>query len=255
MDLSDEQKGELYDRGFIRLPDIVPRETVDSALRAINASLGEKGMHPDDLPVLRARSYCPELTGTPPITDLLYRSPLWSLAESAIGAGSIRQVTGGQIALRFPRLDEPGPPGAHLDGMYTPTNGVPAGTIANFTALIGVFLSDIPHDWMGNFTVWPGTPRRYEQYFRQHGPQSLLHGMPPIQMPAPHQITGRAGDAVLCHYQLAHGIAGNTSAHIRYAVFFRLFHVDHENLHWECMTDIWREWAGMQETARSAAGV
>src|SRR5918912_30557 len=132
-------------------------------------------------------------------------------------------------------------------GMHTPTNGVPEGTIATFTALVGVFLSDVPHDFMGNFTVWPGTHRLYEAYFRQHGPQTLLDGMPPLELPAPEQVTARAGDAVFCHYQLAHGIAGNSSPHIRYAVFFRLCHVDHEAVHWHCMTDIWREWAGMRD--------
>jgi hypothetical protein len=23
--------------------------------------------------------------------------------------------------------------------------------------------------------------------------------------------------------------------------------VDHEAVHWQCMTDIWREWAGMRD--------
>ena len=84
-------------------------------------------------------------------------------------------------------------------------------------------------------------------YFRQHGPQTLLDGMPPLELPAPEQVTAQAGDAVFCHYQLAHGIAGNSSPHIRYAVFFRLCHVDHEAVHWQCMTDIWLEWAGMRD--------
>jgi hypothetical protein len=54
-------------------------------------------------------------------------------------------------------------------------------------------------------------------------------------------------DAVLCHDQVAHGVAGNGSPHIRYAVFFHLCHVDHEAAPWPCMTDTWREWAGMQD--------
>jgi ectoine hydroxylase-related dioxygenase (phytanoyl-CoA dioxygenase family) len=141
-----------------------------------------------------------------------------------------------------PRLGHP-----HLDGMFTPANGVTQGTIANFTMLIAVFLSDIPHGFMGNFTAWPGSHRLYEDYFRQHGPQSLLSGLPPVALPEPQQITGQAGDAVFCHYQLAHCVSGNGSPFPRYAIFFRLKHRNHETLHWECMTDIWREWAGMQD--------
>lgn len=255
MELTEGQKQQFYEAGFVKLPGIVPREQVDAALRAINASLGAEGIDPDQLVTFRARSYCPELQDAPPIAGLLNDTPLWGLAESAIGPGQVRPVTLGQIALRFPTVDPPADPRPHIDGMYTPTNGVPKGEIRNFTALIGVLLSDLPHGSAGNFTVWPGTHRLYEDYFRQHGPQALLEGMPRVELPEPVQVTGQAGDAVLCHYQLAHGIAGNGSPHIRYAIFFRLTHLDHDSVHWECMTDIWREWAGMQGVVRDKAGV
>lgn len=249
MDLTHEQKKTLYEEGAVHLPGVVPTEVVERALRAINASLGGEGIDPARLTTFRSQSYCPEITKSPAIAGLLHDSPLWSLAESAIGPGAIKPVNAGQIALRFPTNEAPRDPQPHIDGMYTPTNGVPKGTIGNFTALIGVFLSDIPHDYMGNFTIWPGTHRLYEDYFRAHGPQALLEGMPQVDLPQSRQVTGRAGDAMLCHYQLGHGIAGNGSPYIRYAVFFRLSYVDHDALHWECMTDIWREWGGMQEIA------
>ena len=249
MELTQEQKQHLYERGYVRLPGVVPRERVHAALRAINASLGGQGIDPATLPTFRAQSYCPELQSSPVITDLLTDTPLWSIAESGIGPGNIRSVRGGQIALRFPSMDAPAAPRPHLDGMYTPTNGVPEGTIRNFTALVGVMLSDLPHDFAGNLAVWPGTHHVYERYFQEHGPQVLLEGMPPIQLPEAEQITGQAGDAILCHYQLAHGITGNASPHIRYAIYFRLLHKDHDALQWECMTDIWREWEGMHHGA------
>jgi hypothetical protein len=245
MALSDVQKQELYTAGFVHLPGIVSPALVKAALRAINSSLGDEGIAPDRLTEFRNQSYCPEIRSSPAILDLLTGSALWETAESAIGAGMIQPVTRGQIALRFPTMGEPRAPLPHLDGMYTPTNGVPQGTIANFTALVGIFLSDVPGPFCGNLAVWPGTHHLYETYFRAHGPQSLLEGMPSLELPVPRQITAQAGDAVLCHYQLAHGITGNASPHIRYGIFFRLKHVDHEALHWDCMTDIWREWAGM----------
>lgn len=254
MELTGVQKQVLYEDGYVKLPGIVPRESVDEALRAINSSLGVEGVHPDNLTRFRAQSYCPELQQSPPITGLLTDSPLWRLAESAIGPGKVSPVKSGQIALRFPTIDPPREPQPHMDGMYTPTNGVPEGTIRNFTALIGVLLSDLPRGYAGNFTVWPGTHRLYESYFREKGPQSLLEGMPQVELPESEQVTGRAGDAVLAHYQLGHGIAGNSSPHIRYAIFFRLHHVGHDALHWECMTDIWREWEGMQEVVTTAVG-
>jgi hypothetical protein len=255
MHLTQMQKESLYNDGLVQLPGIVAREYVDAALQAINASLGSAGMAPEQLPTFRAQSYTPEVQSTTAITDLLTKTPLWELAESAIGEGKIspRARKAGQVALRFPSTDPPREPHPHIDGMYSPNNGVPMGEIRNFTALVGVFLSDVPAPYSGNFTVWPGTHRRYESYFREHGPDSLLHGMPSVELPEPHQVTARAGDAVLAHYQLGHGIAGNASPHIRYAIFFRLSHVDHEQVRWECMTDIWREWAGMQDVVARVA--
>jgi hypothetical protein len=246
MELTPQQKQEFFQNGFVKLPGAVSQDLVDAARRAINASLGNQGIDPALLTQFRSRSYSPELQGTPEITDLIQASSVWEYAESAIGAGRIRPVRSGQIALRFPSMDPPREPGAHIDGMYSPTNGVPKGTIANFTALVGIVLSEVSHDYMGNLAVWPGTHRIYEQYFREHGSEALLEGMPKVELPVPVQITGSPGDAVLCHYQLAHGIAGNSSPGIRYAIYFRLKHVDHDAIHWECMTDIWREWEGMR---------
>jgi hypothetical protein len=254
MVLSVSQKKALYEDGFVQLPGVVPRELVDAALLAINASLGEKGIDPAQLTTFRSRSYCPELQTASVITDLVAASPVWSGAESVIGSGRIQPLSMGQIALRFPSTEPLRPPHPHIDGMYTPTNGVAKGEIRNFTALVGVVLSQIPHADMGNLTVWPGSHRQYEQHFRERGPQALLEGMPQVVLSEPVQLTGEPGDAVLCHYQLGHGIAGNTSPSIRYTIYFRLKHVDHDTIHWECMTDIWREWEGMRDllSVRSA---
>jgi Phytanoyl-CoA dioxygenase (PhyH) len=247
VELSRAQKETFYREGFLQLPGAVPRELVAAARRAINASLGDHGIDPAQLTRFRARSYCPELQGASVITNLVHTSSVWSCAESAIGPGQIKSLTRGQIALRFPSTEPLRLPHPHIDGMYTPSNGVPKGEIRNFTALVGVVLSEIEQADMGNLTVWPGSHVQYEQYFRERGPQALLEGMPDVALAEPVQLTGEPGDAVLCHYQLGHGIAGNNSPNIRYAIYFRLKHVDHDAIHWECMTDIWREWAGMRD--------
>ncbi len=245
MELSQAQRRALSAEGYVLLPGIVPRAAVDAVLYAVNRSVGDRGMDPGRLTQFRAQSYCPEVQGSPAVTALFNETPLRGLLESLLGPGRVRPVRSGQIALRFPNTDAPRAPGPHIDGMYTPTNGVREGTIANFTALVGVFLSDVPGPDAGNFTVWPGSHRLHEAYFREHGPQSLLQGMPRVALAEPRQLTARAGDAVLCHYLLGHGVAGNASPHIRYAVFFRLAHADHDGLRWESMTDMWREWPGM----------
>lgn len=253
MELNLRQKQEIADKGYVQVPGVVPPLMVAEALRAINHSVGQ-GMNVADMNRFRSQSYCPEIQNTPPITDLLKKTPAWDLAESVIGPGRIKPPGGGQVALRFPSRSEPGRAGPHLDGMYSPNNGVPEGTIGNFTMLLGVLLSDVPAPLMGNLTVWPGTHTLYEGYFREHGPQSLLQGMPPVEMPTAEPVTGRAGDVVLVHYQVAHGVGPNVSPHTRYMIFFRLSHVEHDELHWECMTDIWREWEGMRGVVAPAGG-
>lgn len=134
---------------------------------AENQCLG-RGLDPGRMESYRARSFCPELQKEAVITDLLYGGSAWELAASLLGRGRLKRPGRGQIALSFPDASPPGRLHPHLDGMYTPTNGVPRGEM---------------------------------------------------------------------------------SPHIRYAVYFRLEHVDHGRQKWECLIDVWREWPGMAGAA------
>lgn len=247
MELTYEQKREFYEKGYVKIPGVIPKIRINKALQAINYSVGE-GMNVEDMTIYRSQSYCPDIKNTPIISDLLNKTPALELAKSAVAVGGFHPVGGGQVALRFPSLqDPPGKPVPHLDGMYSPNNGVKKGTIQNFTMLAGVLLSDLPNENAGNFTVWPGSHHLYEEYFKEHGPESLLEGLPPVDLPEPVQVTGEAGDLILCHYLLGHGIAPNVSSNIRYATFFRLTHVNHDNK--EIMTNMWEIYTPIQETA------
>lgn len=248
--LNEEQRRQIFDDGYTLIRGAVPSAKVQTALRAINASLGEHGIDPARLTTFRAQTYCPEITGSAAILDLLTGTPLWEMAESVIGEGTLLPVNHGQIALRFPTTGPAGGIHPHIDGMYTPDNGVEKGTIANFTALVGVYLSDTPTENAGNFSVWPGTHRLYADYFETAGPTALLEGMPPISLPEPRQLTPQAGDAVISHYQIGHGIAPNVSGNIRYAIYFRLKREGHDAISLDVMTDLWREWDGMQALVR-----
>ena len=246
MKLNAEQREALLRDGYAAVPRVVPAAPLAAALRAINHSLGQ-GLPPADLPVFRSRSFCPELQRAPVILDLLRATPAWLLAESLLGEGRVEGVRSGQIALAFPQTEAPEAPYPHLDGLHTPTNGVPAGEVRSFTLLVGVILSEVTGPGEGNLTVWPGSHRLYESYFRDKGPQSLLGGMPPIALPDPVEVTGSVGDVVLCHYQLAHAVGANTSPHVRYAVYFRLKSRGHDGRRWDCLTDLWKEWPGLRE--------
>ena len=253
--LTGAEKDSLREGGYVVLPGLVPRERGEAALRAINACLG-RGLRPEDVPRFRATSFCPELQKADVILDLFRDTPASGAAASLIGAEGLERVTTGQVALSFPAdggMDKR-PPHPHLDGLYTPDNGVPQGSVLSFTMLAGIVLSDVTTPDAGNLVAWPGSHRVLEAYFRERGPKSLLAGMPGIDLGEPEPVLARAGDVVLCHYQLAHAAGPNTSPHVRYAVYFRLKRRGHDRQRWECLTDVWREWPALRAAAKSVSG-
>ena len=253
MKITQAQKLELYEKGFVQIPGAVPSVMVDAAVKAINHSFGS-GIDPAQIIDFQVRSFCPELRQAPVITDLYNRTPVKELAESVIGAGKVNPVTTGRIAVRFPLLDVPPPPlRPHLDGRYLPHTGVPKGELHSFTLLVGIALSEVTSNCAGNLVAWPGTHRLSEQYFRENGTYFLKRDDSiealPLEMPQPQMMTARPGDAFFVHYQVAHAAAPNISPHPRYAIYFRLRHVDHKAQLFETLTDIWLGWDGMHEIA------
>jgi ectoine hydroxylase-related dioxygenase (phytanoyl-CoA dioxygenase family) len=251
--LTGSEKDSLRERGYVVLSGLVPRERVDAALRAINASLG-RGLRPEDVPRVRATSFCPELQKADVILDLFRKTPAASAAASLLGSEGLERVTTGQIALSFPSEKDTRSPHPHIDGLYTPDNGVPKGSVLSFTMLAGIVLSDVTTSDAGNLVAWPGSHRLLEAYFRERGPKSLLAGMPAIDLGKPEPVLARAGDVVLCHYQLAHAAGPNTSPHVRYAVYFRLKRSGHDRQKWECLTDVWREWPAIRAAGDGVSG-
>jgi hypothetical protein len=237
-------KRRLRRDGYVLARGAVPQERVAAALRIINRSLGEQGLPPDRLREMRARTYCPELIAAPEILDLFSATGARRLVESTVGP--VQTPSQGQIALRFPQ-PEPLPMAVpHIDGIPSADNGVTPGTLYHFTALLGVFLSDVLTPQAGNFTVWPGAHEAMAAHFRAHGPDSVIGGFPRIRLPPPRPLTGHAGDVVLAHYALPHCVSGNAGPNVRYAVFFRIFHQDHASAGTRPLTDPWLEWEGMR---------
>lgn len=251
MQLTKQQKQSLYEDGYVIVRGAAPRVLVEAARRAINHDLGSRGMPPDDLKKMSATSYCPALRGEAVITDLFNKTPLFDLCESAVGRGNLQPVTGGQIALRFPAATaDRKEPAGHLDGIGTGLNGMEKGEFRRgFTMLVTVLVADVFEPYSGNFTVWPGSHRVAEDYFKSATPEVLRQGMPKLDLPRPPvQVTGQGGDAVISHHQLVHAAAPNASSNIRYAVIFRARHVEAERNGTQVMTDIWREWPGLRES-------
>lgn len=253
MTLTEEQRRLLFRRGYLKIGGLVSRAQVERARREINISVG-KGMNVADMPKLRVQSFCPELRRHPALMGLLLHSPVWPLAESLMGEGQIRPGSQGdaQINLRFP-VEEASqlPIEPHLDGMASNTNGVPSGQLHSFTMLVGVMLNDMVGENRGNFAVWPGSHLLNAAYLREAGPRTLLEHMPLVDLPAPVQISGQAGDVVLSHYLLSHGTAPNLSCDVRYMIFFRLTHVGHDQDKWRSLKEPWLQWPGLHDLRRA----
>jgi hypothetical protein len=245
MKLNAGQKQELLEKGYTKIPGVIGQKAINVALRAINYSLGQ-GMDPEKVPTYRSTTYCPELVHKESILDLLYKSPVWEIVESAIAPQKFKLEGGAQIALRFPVMQRPGELHPHIDGLYSANNKLRKGSIYSFTALVGILLSDVPNQFWGNFTGWPGTHRKFADYFKTNGVEVLKQGLPPVKMPQPEQITGKAGDMILAHYLTAHTVVVNVSPYIRYAVFFRLKHIYHTVHGQRVFTELWHEWPGMR---------
>jgi ectoine hydroxylase-related dioxygenase (phytanoyl-CoA dioxygenase family) len=115
--------------------------------------------------------------------------------------------------------------------------------------LCTVAWSDVPAEFAGNLTVWPGSHQLYERYFQTHDVREMLRGTPRLeQLGAPLQLHGDAGDPVLAHYRLGHAGAPNLSARIRYAVSFRLYHAARAARAGALdLADSWREFPALRQ--------
>lgn len=245
-ELTLAQKQQLFEEGWVIIPQVVPAEMVRAAREAINKTIENY------LDSIQVRAH--ELKNDERLTNMLMKTNAFSLVESVLGKGKVVPSTNVQCALRFPGHDPQSliDPRPHLDSFQPSVDGKP-GSITPFIALAGFFLNDIEHDNSGNFIVWPGTHRQFEQYFQKHGADpNLKLGIPPVDLPNPVQIKAKAGDMILAHYQLAHTATANMSNAIRYAVYIRMHHADRPKDSLDVLTDIWKYWYGMSEVVRKA---
>jgi len=239
--ITQNWREKLRTQGYAVFPKLTPQPLVAAARRAIDIDL-RGNFDPARQTEYDHQSYCPDLRGTHVIASLLRQSPISTVIDEALGWDNVAH-DGGQIALRRAHNSaEEIAPWPHLDGIPTEHNGLSGDEISNFTALVGVFLTRTPRTFAGNFTVWPESHLLYEKYFRERGRCAMREGMPAVGAGQPVQLMCDAGDVVLCHYQLGHGAAVNTSEVERQAVFFRIWRREAENRKWECLTNIWEDW-------------
>ena len=234
-------RDDLRKQGYAFFHNLIPKPLVIDACEAIKCDLADN-YNPRRKMEYDNQSYCPTLRGTPVITALLRESPISGVLDDLLGWDNIRH-DGGQIAIRKAHNHAQAiAPVPHIDGVPTGLNGLCGDEIRNFTALVGIFLTKTPRTFAGNFTVWPGSHHVYERYFRERGRQCMRELPPNLDLGQPVQLMADMGDVVLCHYQLGHSAAVNTSNVDRWAVYFRIAFHDIRDRRWQLLTNIWEGW-------------
>lgn len=119
----------------------------------------------------------------------------------------------------------------------------------HFTAVVGVFLSDVLQVGSGNLIVYPGTHVENAEVFKAKGVEWIFnkdgHHYQPLDLDPNRALPlmARAGDIVLMHYNLAHSIFANYSPLTRYAVYYRLISDKvHSRPQYESVKDLWIDW-------------
>jgi hypothetical protein len=227
---------EFAERGFLVIPQVVPPESVVRATRTIDTMIERR---PPGAEVRGHHFYFPEAVKVPALRDILTASPAWAYAESLTGAGTLEEPWQVQVALTIPPYPHR-PGGPHIDGFPPEPDGRPG----TFTMLAGILMSDQSEENAGNLWVWPGTHVTHAEYFREHGPDAFFTaaGYPPVTLPAPEQVRGRAGDLLLAHYLLGHNIGGNTAQAVRRTVYFRVKRTGHDPRWREFLQDPWLDY-------------
>jgi ectoine hydroxylase-related dioxygenase (phytanoyl-CoA dioxygenase family) len=122
--------------------------------------------------------------------------------------------------------------------------------------LVGIILSDVSEEFCGSLTVYPKSHHVTEKYFNEVGIDTVkengLSSFKTLPLCKPVQVTGKAGDVVFAHYNLAHTVAPNCSADFRYAIYFRINVRERPGCQ-EPLMNIWLDFPGLSDIVQQEA--
>jgi hypothetical protein len=278
--LTREQKLAFIDQGYIVLPNVVPKQFTDAALRVINARMGKGTGGPGEALFAKFKTWFPELCISSQILNLFYQTPVYSLIYDLLG--EFERPNAGQITMRFPgdlcvennnglgkmfdlltNLMSPQNARNTSDEGMTPipfwdrawhVDGIPIEDsqkdVTTFSLLVGVFLHDIDEDLFGNLTVYPGSHNALAAYINSLGGPTMLktnvikRAQAPVEGPV--QVKGPRGSVVIFHGLMAHAIAPNISPNIRYVIYYRI-NAKKPSYRPEAIENIWVEYVGLKD--------
>jgi hypothetical protein len=257
--LTQGQKREFVEQGYLKIPGVVPQVMIEAARRKVYHSIGNVGMGGENLEKSRGGYFCAELMSDETIIDMYNKTPVMEIAQDLMGDGNVEPIGRAKTYPRFPLPlgEEPDALRGHIDGIGNGSNGQPKGQYSRgFTAFGVIYLQDVDAPDSGNFTVWPKTHTFFEDWFKQQGGHEILkEGMPHPDLPEPPiMVTGNAGDFIIAHHAVMHTGGQNASPNVRLATIARLKHVDVEKNGADAYLDIWREWAGVHDVLEASEG-
>ena len=245
--LSPEDKAFFKEHGYLVRRNVLSQEQIEAAQDALWEGIEADRANPASW--VGAGPRAPVPSSHPAIRAALHESLAFAMAEELVGEDRLNQGGGPGPHLNFPTgTDEWTLPGqGHLDGYYTPTNGVAEGTVGCFQVGTTIYVEDIePHS--GGFTLWPGSHRKAAEYFKTHSLLSLQGGVPKgaFDPGQGREIIGPAGTVCFWHGQMIHSGSKNCGRRIRMALIARLARKDVDDIRFETPDDMWEYWEGIE---------
>lgn len=244
--LTQEDKAFFKKNGYLVKNNLLSEKQLADALDVVWAHMNCDRNDPKSW--INSGPGFPPIGKDPAIRATLYDTPVFAMAEELVGKDKLNDGSNPGPHFRFPTGEAEWelPKHGHLDGYYTPTNGVPEGTVGRFQVGVTFYLNNVVHKG-GGFTVWPGTHTQAAEYFKTHSLLSFKGGNAneTFDMPEAVEITGAPGTACFWHGQLMHTGAKNSAEEIRMALITRLTRKDLNDLLFEFPDDIWAYYDGI----------
>ena len=249
--LTEAQRTSFADNGCLIVHDVLTPEQIRAAQDALWE--GIEAQRDDPATWIGAGPRAPVSGDHHAIRAALHESPVFAMAEELVGRQQLSASGNPGPALIYPSGDNDWtlPDGGHLDGYYTPTNGVPEGTVGSFHVGTTIYVADVAPRG-GGFVVWPGSHRIAHEYFKTHSLLSVVGGTSRTlfagldQPPQPLEVTGPAGTVCFWHGQLVHSGSVNCARDIRMALIARLSRRDLDDIRFETPDNMWTHWEGIR---------
>jgi ectoine hydroxylase-related dioxygenase (phytanoyl-CoA dioxygenase family) len=247
--LTHADKAFFKENGYLVKRNVLTQAQIAAAQDALWEGIQADRQKPETWIEAGPRVPCP--SSHPAILATVYEAPVFAMMEEMVGKDRLNRGSGPGPHLVYPSRDQEWslPRHGHLDGYYTPTNGVPEGTVGYMTINVTLYVEDVEHQG-GCFTVFPSSHGLAHQYFKTHSLLSVQGGgsrnmFKDEEMPQAVEFAGQAGDLCFWHGLMVHTGSKNIRRKIRMALIGRCARKDANDIRFETPDNMWQYWEGM----------